>query len=148
MPPDLLPALADHLVAQGIARHPHEPGELPPLYVEPDKLPAPGEAADATERHPETVLALYLSPGIPPAPYESWLRRDGVQLRLLVRAVADAVALERQIRAEIVDRRNWLMAGLQVIESSMWSDMARLGFDERAGATDLSANYLFELYAS
>jgi hypothetical protein len=148
VPPDLLPALADHLVAQGIARHPHVAGALPPLYVEPDRMPAPGEAADPTERHPDTVLALFVSPGIPPAPYESWLRRDGVQMRLLVRDVADAVAIERQIRAEIVDRRNWLMAGLQVIESLMWSDLARLGYDENAGATDFSANYLFELYAS
>jgi hypothetical protein len=145
---DLLPALQAYLAAEDVVRAPEDAGELPPLFLEPDAVPAPGEGTNAAEAHPTIVLAAFSAPGVPPPDYESFLRVDGVQIYMRVSDPADAIALEAELRSHLVDRRDWQMAGLHINVSRMYADLTRLGYDRAAGCFDYSANYLFQTKAA
>jgi len=140
---NLLEALRDHLVAAGVVRPPRAPGALPPMWLDPRAgAPAPGEgdAADAA-----AVLAAFPTGGIPARPYESFLRTDGIDV--WIRAVSGPVALdlEAQLRGELVDRRDFDLATMRIVECREWRPMQRLGSD--AQAYTYVCSYLFQRYA-
>jgi hypothetical protein len=145
----LLDELRDYFVAQGIARIPRVAGAAPPMWLDPRHgVPAPGEGDNATEKGTDAVLGAYLNPGggVPAQPYESWLRGDIVEIRYRTTTGPRAFELERQVRAALVDKRDWQMAGVRVIESEEWLALARLDSDDQA-FTYRSA-YVFQLYAA
>lgn len=145
----LLDGLRAHLAGAGIVRIPRDAGTAPPMWLHPrDGVPAPGEGEPArrVEIGPDAVLGAFLTGGIPPRPYEAVLRRDIVDIRLRTKTAPLAMALDEQIRAALVDRRNWLMGGVRVIESRQWRAMQPLGSD--AQAFDWVVAFLFETYAA
>lgn len=140
----LLPALRDHLVAQGIVRVPGIAGAAPPLWLEPPGgAPAPGEGQPLT-CGVDAVVRADITGGIPPGRYGSWGRRPIVSIRFRVLDPERAHELEAAIRAQLNDRRNWLMAGLQVIESMVWREIQPVGSDGQV--LDFLAGYLFQIY--
>jgi hypothetical protein len=145
----LLGNLRAHLAGQGIVRVPQVAGAAPPLWLEPGGLPAPGDGT-ATERGTDAVLGAYIIGGSPSGPYEGWLRRPAVEIRYRVSFAPRAVELERQLYAELVDRRNWQMANLRVIESEEWNPFGRLGSgrDGSGFVFDFRSSYVFQLYAA
>jgi hypothetical protein len=146
MPSQLLTALRDHLAGEGIARVPSVAGPLPPMWLEPRQgVPAPGEGTPP-EVGASVVLGATVTGGIPPRPYESWQRRPIVDLTIRSTAAPAAHQLDEQIRGALIDRRNWLMGGLRVIESQVWREFQPLTFNEQAFTYVVA--YVFQLYAS
>lgn len=143
---EVLNALRTHLVARSVARVPRVAGSAPPLWIEPRKgTPAPGEGQNPVERGANAVLAIFQGGGVPVRPYESWHRLDLVDIWLRTKSATVAFALEAQLRDELADRRDWLMGGLQVIESTNWRALQRVSSDEQSFTFTLA--YLFEVYA-
>lgn len=144
--PLLLNAVRDHLVAQAVVRKPSVAGGLPPLWLEPRLgTPAPGEGNNPVEVGSTIVLAAYQTGGIASPPYESFRRRDIVEFRLRSSTAPVALTTEQALRANLADKRNWTMGGLQVIESSEWRALSRLGSDEQG--FEFLVAYLFETFA-
>lgn len=132
--PNLLSALRDHLVAQGIVRKPSVAGALPPLWLEPALgTPGPGEGNNPTEIGSDLVLGAFLTGGFAPPPYGSFLRKPIVDIR--IRALKDKAYLAEQIELAItkalIDRRDFTMGGLYVVECEQWRPLQRLGSDEQ-----------------
>jgi hypothetical protein len=143
--PDVLTACRTHLIDLGLVRDPRQAGDAPPMWLHPrNGVPAPGEGENAIEVGPTLVTALFRSGGIPSKPYESFMRQPTVDLRIRSKTAPDATDLEAQIRAALVDQRNWLMGGLRVIDCEEWRALAPLGSDQQG--FDWVASYLFQLY--
>lgn len=149
--PDVLGPLRSYLVAQGLARVPKVAGSAPPLYLQPRLgLPAPGEPPPrgdpaGPEVGPDVVLGLTLSGGFATGPYESYWRLPTVDLRLRVRRADMAQPCEQAITALLIDRRDWTMGGVHVIESLQTRPLQPLGSD--AQAFDYVVGYRFQVYA-
>lgn len=152
---DLLTALRTHLAAEGIVRPKVAlgPADLPPLHLERDGgVPAPGEGQNPAERHPTLVLGARVTGGIPPRRYESWQRRKIVDVTFRAKgasgtsAAATARPVDEAIAAVLVDRRDWMMDGLHVIECLMFNEFARTYDDPQAA--NFRTSYVFQLYAA
>lgn len=146
--PTLLTALRDHLVTNGIGRDPTVPGALPPVWREP-KLgtPAPGEAppnGNSTQAGTDAVIGLFITSGIAPQPYESFMRKPIVEARLRTSNADRAEQLELAMSAVLLDRRAFTMGGLFVIECEQFNALGRLGSDEQG--FEFTTSYVFELY--
>lgn len=143
----LLTALRDHLVGEGIVRAPDTPGGEPPFWREPRLgTPAPGETppnGSAVEVGADAVIGAYLTGGFAPPPYGSTLRKPIVDLRLRTRLAPTAETLELAITKALIDRRDWVMGGLYVVECEQWRALSRLTSDEQ-GFEYVTA-YWFEL---
>lgn len=143
---DLLTYLRDHLIAEGLVRRPSVSGTTPPMWLEPRHgTPAPGEGENATEIGPTTVVGAYLTGGIPPRPYMAMLRRDTVDVWLRSQRAPLNFELEVAVRAAVIDRRGWVMAGLPVVESLLWRPLQRLESSDQ-GYTHIFS-LLFETYS-
>ncbi len=143
----LLDALRNHLIGQGIVRKPAVAGAAPPLWLEPDEgAPAPGEGTTATEINAGAVLAAFLTGGIAPERYETFIRRDTVDIWIRTRTAPIAFDLDARVRRELADRRNWNMGGMRVIESSQFRPLQRLASDRAQGGTRI-VSYLFATYS-
>jgi hypothetical protein len=142
--PHLLNGMQAHLIAQGIVRKPGVAGAVPPLWLEPIGTPAPGEG-QGDYADPNLVLAAYLTGGIAPEPYGSWHRQTIVDIR--VRAARDKAYLaedvELAVSKALIDKRDWMMGGVYVVESEQWRALQRLGSDEQG--YEYVVSYLFEL---
>lgn len=144
MATDLLSALRDYLVAQNIVRKPSVAGTSPPLWVEPMQgTPAPGDGT-ATEVDANLVLGAFLTGGIAPARYESWWRQPIVDVRFRGRDTRTIQTTELAISAALIDKVDWTMAGLYVVEAEQWRALQRLGSDEQG--YEFVASYRFILY--
>lgn len=142
--PDLLTELRAHLAAHDIVRSPDQPGSEPPFWLEPRLgVRAPGDG-DPPERGDDAVLGAFITGGIPPRPYESWQRRRVVDIRFRTTTAPRALDLDTQIRAVLIDRRDWMLGALHVIESQVWREFQPLGADEQA--FDFVTAFVFQLY--
>lgn len=142
----LLVAMRAHLVADGVVRVPRVAGSAPPLWLQPrDGVPAPGEG-NPTERDDDAVLGAFVTGGIPPRPYESMLRKTIVDLHIRTRTPSGAIELDAALAASLIDRRNWLMDDMRIVESLQWRALQPLGSDAQ-GFTFVVA-YVFETYAA
>lgn len=127
---NLLTELRTHLIAQGIVRNPTVAGSLPTMWLEP-KLgtPAPGErpprGAD-TQIGTSAVVGAFLTGGFAPRPYESFMRKPIVDLRLRTTTALVAEQLELAITAALIDRRDFMLGALYVIECEQWRALQRL----------------------
>jgi hypothetical protein len=142
--PDVLSALRDHLIAQGIVRKPSVAGSAPPLWIEPkDGVPAPGEGA-GTEVGSDLVLGAYYVNEIAPGRFESWWEKPIIELRLRARVVPPVKVTERAISKALIDKVDWTMSGLYVNESELFNGLHRLGSDDQS--YDFGVSYVFQLY--
>lgn len=145
MPPTVVTALRDHLISLGIGRAPEIPGSLPPIWRDPQTgVPAPGEGSNPTMVGTDVVIGLYRTTGLPPRRFEGERRTPIVQVNLRVRRAGLADSIGEQIEKAVLDRRNWLMGGLRVIESQQVSPLSLVTAD--AQSYDYRLSFSFELY--
>jgi hypothetical protein len=143
---DLLEHLRNHLVTAGVARVPAVAGDLPPMWNQPRRgVPAPGEGDNPVEVGAHAVLGAFVTGGIAPKPYEAFLRRDTVDIWFRVDLAPLAFDLEQQVRKQLIDKRDWLMDGLRIVECLQWRPLQPLGSDDQA--FDFNVSYIFELFA-
>jgi hypothetical protein len=122
---ELIRALRDYLIAEGLVRHADTPASpLPPVWATPEGgAVAPGDKS-APQDHPDLVLSIFDSGGFsPPTPHSSFLRRDTVDLRFRARRYHQASELEAQLRALLVGdigRRGWNMGAVRVESCEEW----------------------------
>lgn len=145
--------LRDFLIAEGIVRNPRNAGELPPCWLNPENgLPRPGEAppgGQPAEAGASMVVGLVARPGVL---HERHVQRSIVRRNVDVQArlvrPGDGYALDVALQERLADRRSWLMAGVEIIESLLvrpWQPVA----SEGQGATRNSlwvCEYSFELW--
>lgn len=145
--PVLLTAFRDHLVTAGLVRKPAVAGAAPPLWLEPKLgVPAPGEArsGNATEVDQDLVLGAFITGGFAPQPFGSWHRRPIVEIRFRGLSAQTIESTEMAITKELIDRRDWMMGGVQhVIECQQWRALQRVGSDEQG--FEFLTSYVFEL---
>lgn len=145
MATDLLSALRDYLVAQGIVRKPSVAGSLPPLWLEPQTgTPAPGEGNNPTEVGSDLVLGAFLTGGIAPARFESWWRQPIVDIRLRGKSVQTIQSTELAMSKALIDKVDWTMGGLYLVEAEQWRALQRLGSDEQG--FEFVVSYIFQAY--
>jgi hypothetical protein len=146
--PRLLTALRDHLVSEGLVRIPRDVGTAPPMWLQPrNGTPGPGETpqnATGVEIGPDLVCGAYVSGGLTVPRFGSFARRPTVEVHLRARSAPLAEDLEAQITARLIDRTNWTMGGLAIIESMHWRALTPIASD--AQSFDFLVAYLFELY--
>jgi hypothetical protein len=146
--PNLLSELRNHLVAQGIVRKPSVPGALPPLWLEPQLgVPAPGEGASTTEVGPTLVVGAFLTGGVPTVPYGSFIRKPIVDFQFRSKGLgspSDIELVELSIAKAIIDKRDFMMGVMHVIECQQWRALQRIG--SSAQGYDFVSSYWFELY--
>lgn len=111
-----------HLVGEDLVRIPGDKEadmSLHPMFLEPSQgAPAPNSYPGKTENDPLVMLSATRTTGIPSAPMESWIKQDHILLTFRLARAELFDPLEEAIRAQFVDRRNYLThTGLRVIES-------------------------------
>jgi hypothetical protein len=127
---DLLNDMRDHLIAQGLVRRPRDATpDAPPLWLEPrEGVPAPGEGQNATSAARTPSWGPTCRAGSRPA-RSSRRSADTVDIWLRTTSAARAAELQAQLRAALIDQRNWQMAGQLVIDCEEWRPLQRLGSD-------------------
>lgn len=150
--PDLLTAIRDYLATENLGRDPRVAGSTHPIWREPrDGAIAPGEK-NGDENDNDLVISIYLTGGVPQGYFEDavW-RKDSVDFFLRSRTAALAFEYEPALTLAFVrddsapvPRTNWNMAGLQVIESSLWRPLQPIDRGEQGYTYVVS--YLFETY--
>jgi hypothetical protein len=143
--PTLLDAMRDHLIAAGIVRDPDVDGAEPPMWRHPD-----AGAVAPTAAAPLVASAFYTG-GISPAAGAEDRRQLTVDVQLRTSAgVPGLLALERAMTLELVGtdpggRTDWVMGGLYVIQSRVWTELAPI--DALEPTSSWRVGYLFEVRA-
>lgn len=143
---DMLDALRDFLVTQALVRIPRVAGATPPLWLEPrDGVPAPGEGANPTEKG-DTVVAAFRATGFPSQrtmfPY---IRNIGIDFRIRGKTTPPIFDFDAKLYMLLHERYGWDMAGLDVIASTQFRELQRLGSD--SAGFEYVTEYQFEVYA-
>jgi hypothetical protein len=107
-------------------------------------VPAPGEGDAPVAVGADLVLGAYFTGGFPREPYAKELRRDTVELWLRASSSPAIFEAEKPITDAIIDKRNWLMGDLLVIESEQWRPLTP--FDRSEQAFTFTVSYWFETY--
>lgn len=142
---DLLRSFRQYLVDQGLVRKASVAGAARPMHVEPPAAYAPGER-EAPENDDTTVVSVFVGGDVPMGPFEGdWIRAT-IDVRYRTVDPPDVLHLNAQIRQAIVDRWDWDMGGLRVVESLEWAGLQRLGASEAQG-WDYVSKFLFQIYA-
>jgi hypothetical protein len=146
---DLLGNLRTYLIAQGVCRKPSVAGASPPMWLEPQQgVPAPGEqypGGDPTGIGATVVLGAFRTGGFATGPYESAWRIPTVDIRIRASRADYVTATEVAITPLLIDKREWMMGALNVIESQMWRALQPITID--AQSFDYVVSYSFQLYA-
>lgn len=107
-----------HLIAQGLVRDPSVAGVLPPAWRHPkDGVPEPGEG-NGVQVGATAVVGLMHAGGLPAAAHEGEWRQDIVDVVIRTTTAPAAIELGGEIRRVTVDRWNWAMGGITVMQSS------------------------------
>jgi hypothetical protein len=95
----------------------------------------------------DPTVGLFVGTGVPEARHDaSWLRTDTVDIVIRSTTAPAAIALDDAIRYQLVDRRNWSMGGLLVVESEMSRALSQVGADEVC--FDWTCSYTVQYQAS
>lgn len=124
--PLLMDYLRDWLIAQNVVRKPSVAGSLPPLYLSPDAIPAPGDG-QAPNRSDNIVIAATWAPETPSARHEGFMSMDSVAFWLRTRTTPQAIETHHMLRGLLHDQRHYDMAGLVVQESLLEQGLAFTG---------------------
>jgi len=142
----LIDACRTYLIAEGLVRDPRVAGSLPPCWRSPrEGTPAPGDGT-SPEIGATIVVGLFPSAGIARAPFDALtLRTDGLDIRIRATTAPGAIALDDTIRTALMDKRNWTMGGLTIVESRLERPLQLIQSDQQG--FDFIAGYLFERLA-
>jgi hypothetical protein len=142
---DLLDALSAHLVDEGIARQPNDAvSPAVPLWLEPKNgVPAPGER-EPPVRGDDAVLGAFMGGGVVPNPYESELRLDAIRIEIRTLHSTRAVEPDAAIRAALIDRHDWVMGGLYILESQQSRPFERRPEAEPSQGFTFTVAYIFD----
>lgn len=145
---ELTDYIRTYLIEQGIVRDPRVAGPLPPIWRNPrdgaiEPVPAGQEAS--VEDSALAVVSVFDVGSVPGLPYEKFRRLRVIDFWVRAAKYPDGPPIERAIRDALHDKRDWSMAGLQVIESLLWRGPSSLGANERAFTQTIG--YTFEIYA-
>lgn len=152
---DLLTALREHLVTEGILRRPHEAGDLPPLVLDPEGGPiAPGEmpSRDGWRDHPTLVVNALSGVEATPATFQGFFRTQLVDVRYRSRDVAGrrlVYATDEAVASVLLDRFGWVMGTthpLLVHQSGKFAGLSPIGYAD--GVEDWVSRYSFEIPAA
>jgi hypothetical protein len=91
----------------------------------------------------DLVLGAFLTGGFAPPPYGSFLRKPIVDIRFRGKSPQNIETTELAITKSLIDRRDWTMGGMYVVECEQWRPLQRLGSDEQG--FEYVAAYWFEL---
>jgi hypothetical protein len=153
----LLDHVRDYLAAEGLVRAPEDAGAMPPAWRMPQGAVGPGDAKQQ-KKAPVTwdnglVVSLMFAPGIPPEAGAEERRIDGLDIWYRTQAVQPAVDLDVEIRRRFLGvppdpggRSDWVMAGLYVIQSRLWSTFQPVSAD--GGVYSFKTGWLFETRAT
>jgi len=131
-----------YLVAQGIVRDPDIAGPKPPLWLSPrDGLPGPGEGGPP--RAHSLVLGGYPTAGVPPRPWEGFIRNEAVDLHFRCLTAPPILDVAEQIRRELSDRNLWQMGALLVQRSRIYSMLQPIVEDDQGFR--YRVQYLFDI---
>jgi hypothetical protein len=150
-PDQLLPAMRDFLIDQGLVRKPSVAGIEPPMWLDPRRgVPYPGQTEGLDSSGVETdnglVLGAYPSTGIPSAPFEGFLVKLGAAIWYRGTKSPTVQSTHEQIRGVLHDRRNLNFNGLIINQSMMTREIQRIGSDERGFI--YNCEFMFDMWAS
>lgn len=144
MPKRLLECLQAELIAQELGRDPATAGsDLPPIWI----MPKRGAIGPGQERapyaHPELVMSLFMSGGLPTAPYEGfWDAGRIIDVRIRTTNAPAALDLELELHELIGDRQNYDLGGLHVEESQRYLPLQLLQSSKDLGY-DFVVRFMF-----
>lgn len=129
--------LRTHLVAEGIGRMPRVAGDLPPIWVNRANTPAPGEGGNPTEQGKDAVINLMRLDGIPMRKFDLARRRDEIEVRIRSFSWPRIEQLYAQISLAVLDRENFDLGGLRVVETLEWTSLGMTDATELSGGQTL-----------
>lgn len=138
---NLLENLMDYLLAQGLVKARGAAGPLPVLVIDPrDGVPAPAAVGS------DAVIGAMVTGGIPASVRIPELRKDIVDFWFRTTTSPRAFVLEEQIRAALIDKTDWQMAGMHINETLQWRPLQR--FQSNADAYTYISAYIFDRRAT
>jgi hypothetical protein len=146
----ILDHLRAHLIAAGVGRDPRIAGDAPPIWRQRANTPAPGEGANVIEQGKDAVVNLLELDGIPTRRFDIARRRDLVEVRIRSFSWPRVVQIGAQIRAATIDRTNFPMGAITVIEAEEWTALGLTDATEMSGGQTLYSarqGVVFETYA-
>lgn len=150
--------LRTYLVDEGLVRAPDQIGAgarpwLPPAWRHPENGPVgPGdkkdEGAPDNQHDDGMVVSLMHAPGIPPDAGGEERRHLGVDIVFRSRDVVSIDNLDGEIRGRLLGddpggRADWVMGGLYVIQSKVWSELQPR--DSEDEVFTFAAGWIFEV---
>lgn len=136
-----------YLIENSIGRDPRDGTNmsLPPIWRQPaDGTPAPREG-EGTAVGQDAVIGLIHTNAITAARFESEFRRTIIDIWYRTLTWPRNEELYSACRRLLIDKFNWQMAGLRVIESQEWRGHQMLESDSGQGYTGMSS-VLFQCY--
>lgn len=146
-PDQLLPALRDYLIAQGLVRKPSVAGSEHPMWLDRKRgIPYPGETEGLgpNESDPQLVLGVYPATGVPPAPYEGFLVKLGAAIWYFGKTSPIIQTMHEQIRGALNDRRNLNMSGLLVNQAQLTREIQRITSSDEGYV--YNCEYMFDMW--
>lgn len=137
----LVDRVYQHLLNAGIGRAVSAAGSLPPVWREPIRgIPAPGEGT-GNEIGVGAVLGLMEGGGIPNTEIfaASQWRYDVIDVHYRTLKSPDAQRLYIAVRAALVDKRDWSLAGMRVVLSEEARGLDTVSVDAAQGFHKVSA---------
>lgn len=120
-------------------------GVLYPVFIDPrEGPPAPGEKK-GTENNKTGMVALVYTGGVPTGTLEKFHRKKTFDFWVRTTTPQLAQRIDDRLCLLLHDKRDWDMAGLQVIESMEWRPLQPVGHGPQGYS--YTVTYLFELYA-
>jgi hypothetical protein len=137
-----------HLIAQGVVRDPRVAGSDPPIWRQPrEGAPAPDEKT-GVENDAAAVLSIFHTGGIPGGEESGSIETVVFDLWLRTKKWPRARVLYQQIYPVFVansgPRRDWNMAGLQVVESRLWRALQPVSSNKQAYT--FTSGWMLQLY--
>lgn len=140
--PDLLTAVRDHLISEGVGRDPRVAGPLPPIWREPrDGAPAPGEK-EGDEDDPTQTISLFDTGGITPSIIEQQhFVRPTIDVVIRTDKPPTAKALQEAITTAMIfvpgepaqtPAMNFFMGALRILSVQVWREWQPLDYSEQA----------------
>lgn len=126
--------LQAHLVEEGIGQHPSAAADedLPSIWLNPRAgAPEPRDGENAT-------ITLVATNQVPGRPLEGFLETRIVDVIVRARKSPLGELIQRQIRAELDDRREYFLNDLRIERSHLWRGLQPTGSDETSYQTNQS----------
>lgn len=116
-----------------------------PMFIDPrEGPPAPGERK-GTENNDNAILSLVYTGGFTFPPHNKFRRKPTFDFWIRTKSPVLAAEIDSRLRVLLHDKRDWDMAGLQVIESQLWRPMQPVGSGPQGYSFTVS--YALELYS-